>query len=60
MYTLFSTGEGGMNLLPNFQKEEDLTGVGCWERGMTFFGRGVAVYLENKLTSQIFNDEISL
>ena len=42
---LFFLGEGGLNLQPNFQKGESLTGPqllkgGCWKRGSDFFQVG--------------------
>ena len=55
-------GEGGVNLLPNFQKGGSLTGPQflegvCWERGGWLFSEGVKFFDKNKLKSEIFNDK---
>ena len=68
MCTPFSAGgEGGLSLLPNFQKGGDLTGPpflegGCWEGGGDFFqgGGDCNFSTKNKLKSEMFNEKKSL
>ena len=60
-HPLLSAGEGGLNLILNFQKagglDRTLTRI---KGGDLFEGEGCNFYIKNKLKSEIFNGKRSL